>query len=88
MTPHNALLYIGLAAGIIPVICFSGYLAKAVSGALHIMRRVRAGEATLVPPLVAFALIELMNLDFAFMSAWAVVVFALAAVKRPTLPET
>lgn len=86
ITPHNALLYIGLAAGIIPVICFLGYLARAVSGALHIMRRVPAGEATFIPPLVTFALIELMSLDTAFMSAWVVTVFALASLAtRPRI---
>jgi len=79
ITPHNALLYIGLAAGIIPVICFLGYLARAVTGALHIMQRVYVGEATLLPPLVVFALIEIMVMDAAFMSPWTVVVFALAA---------
>jgi hypothetical protein len=87
ITPHNGLLYIGLAAGIIPVLCFLGYLARVVSGALHIMRKVHAGEATLLPPLVTFALIELMIVDTAFMSAWAVVVFALAAVKPAPLRE-
>ncbi len=79
ITPHNALLYIALAAGIFPVICFLGYLARAVSGAIYIMRRVHVGEATLLPPLVVFALIETMILDAAFMSPWTVVVFALAA---------
>ena len=88
ITPHNGLLYIGLAAGIIPVICFLGYLARAVRGALHILRRVHAGEPTLVPPLVTFALIELMSLDTAFMSAWVVTVFALAVVNRTPLHET
>jgi hypothetical protein len=88
ITPHNGLLYIGLAAGIIPVIFFLGYLGRAVSGALQIMQRVRAGEATLLPPLVTFALIEVMQLDAAFMSVWVVVVLALAAVKRTPLSET
>jgi hypothetical protein len=88
ITPHNGLLYLGLAAGIIPVICFLGYLAGAVSGALRIMRRAHAGEATLLPPLMIFALIELMIVDTAFMSAWVVVVFGLAAVKRTPLRDT
>jgi hypothetical protein len=80
ITPHNGLLYIGLAAGIIPVICFLGYLARAVSGALHTMRTVPAGEVTLLPPLVTFALVQLMIADTAFMFAWIVVVLALATV--------
>lgn len=87
ITPHNGLLYIGLAAGIIPLICFLGYLARAVSGAFRIVWSARAGEATLVPPLVAFALIEVMVLDTAFMSAWVVVALALAVAKRTPLPD-
>lgn len=87
MTPHNGLLYIGLAAGIIPLICFLGYLARAVSGSFRILRSVPAGEATLVAPLVTFALIEVMVLDTAFMSAWVVVALALAIAKRTPLPE-
>jgi O-antigen ligase len=84
ITPHNALLYIGLAAGIIPVICFLGYLGRTVTGALHIMRRGHVGETTLLPPLVAFALFEIMIGDTYFMFPWEVVVFALAACARPT----
>jgi len=77
--PHNGLLHITLGAGIIPLICFLGYLARVAIGSLRIMERVQAGEAALVPPLVAFALFEIMILDYTFMSPWTVVIFALAA---------
>jgi O-antigen ligase len=86
ITPHNVLLYIGLAAGIIPLICFLGYFARVLSGVLHTMRRVQVGEAAILPSLVTFAFVEIMTLDTAFMSAWVVVVFGLAA-KRPTVDE-
>lgn len=82
ITPHNALLYIGLASGIIPVICFLGYLAQALIGTLRIMRRTHIGETALLPPLVTFAFLEIMQLDTAFMHSWVVVVFALATIKR------
>ena len=77
--PHNAFLRITLEAGIVPLICFLGYLARVVIGALRIMQRVPVGEAALLPPLVAFALFEMMVLDMVFMSPWTVVVFSLAA---------
>jgi hypothetical protein len=79
ITPHNGLLYIGLGAGILPLMCFLGYLARVGSGTFRILRRVHAGEGALLPPLVTFALIEVMSLDLVFMSAWVVVVFGLAA---------
>lgn len=88
MTPHNGLLYLWLGAGIIPLICFLGYLARAVRGSLQMMRRIRTEEAAIVPALVTFALIEIIILDTVFMSAWVVVAFALATAKRASLPET
>jgi hypothetical protein len=87
ITPHNALLYIGLGGGIIPLMCFLGYLARVGTGALQILRKVHIGDAAILPPLVTFALIEAMSLDLAFMSSWAVVVFGSAASKRPTVRE-
>jgi O-antigen ligase len=77
--PHNGLLHIALAAGIVPGICFLGYLARAIVGALRIMRSEYVGEAVLLPPLVVFALLEIMILDYSFMSPWVVVVCGLAA---------
>ena len=79
MIPHNALLHIALAAGIIPVICFLVYLGKVGIGALNIMRTYDSGEFAILPPVVMFALFETMMLDFAFVSPWTVVVFGLAA---------
>ncbi|MEO6112311.1 MAG: O-antigen ligase family protein, partial [Nitrospiraceae bacterium] len=79
VNPHNGLLHIALGAGIVPLICFLGYLAQAAIGALRIMRRGYVGEAALLPPLVVFALVEIMILDFSFMSPWVVVVLGLAA---------
>ncbi|MBS0153959.1 MAG: O-antigen ligase family protein [Nitrospira sp.] len=80
--PHNGLLHIALGAGILPMICFLGYLARGVIGTLQIMQRFHRGEAALLPPLVVFTLFEIMVLDYTFMSPWTVVVFALAVVKR------
>ncbi len=79
MNPHNGLLYIALGAGILPLVCFIGYLAQAGIGALRIMWIVNEGESALLPPLVVFALIEIMVLDHAFLSPWAVVILGMAA---------
>ena len=79
VNPHNGLLHIALGAGIVPLICFLGYLAQAAIGALRIMRRGYVGEAALLPPLVVFALVEIMILDYSFMSQWVVIVLGLAS---------
>ena len=84
ITPHNGLLYIGLGGGIIPLMCFLGYLARVGIGAFYIFRRVHVGDVAFLPPLVTFGLIEVMTLDLAFMSAWIVVVFGLAAATDTT----
>ncbi|UVT16970.1 MAG: O-antigen ligase family protein [Nitrospira sp.] len=79
MNPHNGLLHIALGAGILPLMCFSGYLAKVGIETLRIMWRVNEGEAALLPPLVVFAFLEVMMLDYAFLSPWIVVIFGMAA---------
>lgn len=79
VNPHNGPLHIALGAGIFPLICFLGYLARAGIGTLRIMRGFYTQEAALLPPLVVFALIEIMVLDATFMSPWTVVVLGLAA---------
>lgn len=77
--PHNSFLYIVLAAGILPLICFLRYLVRVGIGALRIMRRVHVGEAAILPPLIAFALFQMMLGHYTFMSPWTVVVCGLAA---------
>jgi hypothetical protein len=87
MTPHNGLLYIGLGAGILPLIFFLGYLGRVGIAAFQLLRKVHIGDAALLPPLVTFAFIEVMSLDLSFMTSWAVVVFGLTLVNRPLIPE-
>ncbi|MBS0166149.1 MAG: O-antigen ligase family protein [Nitrospira sp.] len=79
MNPHNPVLHIALGAGLIPVICFLGYLVRVGFGVRGMMQRVQVGEASLLLPLVAFGMFELMMLDMAFMSPWVVVIFGLVA---------
>lgn len=79
MNPHNPVLHIALGAGLIPVICFLGYLVRVGFGVRGMMQRVQVGEASLLLPLVAFGMFELMMLDMAFMTPWVVVIFGLVA---------
>ena len=79
VNPHNGPLHITLGAGIVPLIFFFGYLGRASMGALRIMQESRPGQSILIPPLVVFALMEIMVLDAAFMSPWTVVTLGLAA---------
>lgn len=84
-TPHNGLLHIALAAGIGPLICYLMYLARVGSGALRMLWKPNYAEDLLLPPLVVFGGFQVLVSDYAFMSAWGVVVFALATgatVKR------
>lgn len=80
-TPHNALLYIGLGGGLIPLLCFLGYLARVGINTMHIMKGYPVGEATIIPALVAFAFIQIMLADNFFMFAWVVVVFTSAIMQ-------
>lgn len=85
--PHNGLLHIALAAGILPLICYLVYLARVGAGTLRMIRRPKADQDVLLPPLVAFALLQIMVGDYNFMSAWVVVVFALATVRQSPKPQ-
>lgn len=78
MNPHNPVLHIALGAGLFPAICFLTYVARVAFGARNMMQRVPVGEAALLLPMVAFGLLEIMTLDYAFMMPWVVVVFGLA----------
>lgn len=79
MNPHNPILHLALGGGIIPVVCFLGYLAQVTIGTLRIMQNVRTGTTALLPPLVTFGLFDAMTLDLAFTIPLMVVVFNLAA---------
>lgn len=87
--PHNGLLFFALSAGIVPMLCFLAYLFRVGNGMLHIMKFPHREEDMLLPPLVTFALVEIMFADFSFMMQWVVVVFALVAAKHSSIePRT
>jgi hypothetical protein len=76
-TPHNGVLFLALASGVIPAAFFLAYLFRAASGAFHSDHQ-QFPAAKFLLPLVTFALLEIMILDTAFMSPWSVVVLSLA----------
>jgi hypothetical protein len=75
--PHNGILYIALASGVIPAAFFLAYLFRAGMGAFR-RDAERFPDARFLQPLVAFAFLTVMTGDAAFMIAWPVVVLALA----------
>lgn len=79
--PHNSFLYLASAAGIFPLISYLQYLTRVAIGSLHIIRRMPVGEDAFLPPLVAFALFEMVVDHYAFMSPWTVVVCCLTVVR-------
>ncbi len=79
--PHNTLLLIGLSSGVIPLILFIRYLVKVARGAFQ-SRRERSGYAPFLLPMFVFAMLEIMSLDWAFMSPWVMVVFATILSER------
>jgi len=83
INPHNGLLHIALGAGIFPMLCFVRYMAQAIIGAFCIVLKEHSvGESALLPPLVMFSLVEIMILDFSFMSPWVAVAFSLASTQQ------
>lgn len=79
--PHNGPLHIALGTGVVPLICFLGYLFRAGRGAFHIFKNEQIGELTILPPLFVYAVVEIMVLDATFMSPWTVVILGLAAAQ-------
>lgn len=80
--PHNGLFQIALGAGVVPLICFLAYLARAATGTYRIIQMGGVGDYMMVPPLVTFAVLELMVSDRVFMSPWVVVALALTESRR------
>jgi len=74
ISPHNVLLFIGLASGIIPLIFYMAYWLKAASGIIR-LDRLKTASAPYYPPMLIFAFVAVM-LGENSLATW--VVFALA----------
>lgn len=74
-TPHNGILHLAIAAGIFPAILFVAYWWQAALGVLRTLRQ-RLPDAPYLLPLLVFAFLEMMIIDYAFMSEWHMVVLS------------
>lgn len=87
-TPHNVLLYIGIQSGIVPLLFFVGYMARAGISAFR-GRDEQTPDAPFRLPLYLFAFLEMMLQSFVFFSPWPMVtlVVALAAGQTPRVRQ-
>jgi hypothetical protein len=83
ITPHNSVLYIGLASGIVPLAFFVTYCMNAVVGAYRLSRR-GLQDVPFQLPLVIYALIVAMLGATDFMYQWAVISLCNAIPRPPT----
>ncbi len=81
VTPHNGLLSVALAAGIIPSAFFVAYWIKALRGAYTLSRR-QVQDAPFQLPLVIYTFIVALFGAAVFMTPWAVVTLC-NALPRP-----
>ena len=90
MTPHNTFLFIGTAAGIIPVIFYAAYWIQAILAAIT-QQAGRPDTAAFYLPLVAFAFVICMFSNLTFLGPWVVVATAAAVTShlqnRPVPPR-
>ncbi len=77
VTPHNGIFHLAIAGGVIPALLFVAYWWRAALGVLraHINR---LPDAPFLLPLLVFAFLEMMIIDYAFMSDWHMVVLGAA----------
>ncbi len=73
ITPHNGILHLALAGGIVPALLFVAYWLRAALGTLKAQTH-QLPDAPYLLPLWVFAFLEMMIIDYAFMSDWHVVV--------------
>ncbi len=76
-SPHNSLLFIAVSSGVVPLVCFVGYLVRASREAFYANGK-QVSDAPFKFPLMIFALLTMMLSSNAFMSSWHVVVLSLA----------
>jgi O-antigen ligase len=73
--PHNGVIYVALASGIVPLFLFLAFWKRALAAAIRVYKAGISGDP-FVLPLMIFALLEMMLLDTAFMSPWHLVAVA------------
>lgn len=82
--PHNGILYVALASGIIPLAFFLAYLLRASWMTFRADAK-WFPEGRFLPPLLALTFAEIMVADESFMSPWIIVVLTYAVSRdRPS----
>jgi O-antigen ligase len=80
--PHNSFIYLGLAAGVVPLAFFIAWWIRAARNAVQYDQR--APDDPFRLPLLVFALVESMLGDLGFMVPWGLLTFTvLTAPNRP-----
>jgi hypothetical protein len=85
ITPHNGFLYIGLTAGVLPLILFTAYWVNAFRGAFKLSKGAMQ-DAPFQLPLIIYIFIISSFSATGFMYPWAIVVLC-NAIPRPRIPN-
>lgn len=85
VTPHNALIFLALSSGVIPLILFIGYIVRTGRAAFRSTAEA-VPESAFFLPMFVFALMEMMILDTAFMSPWFMVVVSMILSEKALPP--
>ena len=89
ITPHNGFLFIALASGLLPALCFVAYWWQAIRGVLTAPSTVST-ETPSLPVFVVYAFIIALMLNTPFTFSWTIVTLALATTagaQARTLPQ-
>ncbi len=78
VTPHNGIFHLAIAGGVVPAILFLAYWWRAAIGVVR-ARLNHLPDAPFLLPLLVFAFLEMMIIDYAFMSDWHMVVLGAAS---------
>jgi O-antigen ligase len=81
ITPHNTLIYLGLASGVLPLVFFLCYLLLAAQSALRSSTQPSL-EAPFRVPLLSYAFAISMIGQAGFLSPWCIVTFISAVTSR------
>jgi O-antigen ligase len=77
ITPHNGFIWVALASGVVPLLFFLGYWVRAVWGVFG-TNVVQRPDAPFRIPLLIYAFLIVMELNFAFMAPWVIVILSVS----------
>jgi O-antigen ligase len=85
MTPHNGILFLGLASGILPTIFFVIMWWLAISRSYR--DKLSATEDIDTLPLVTFAFLEMMQSNLYFMAVWSMAALFVCFREKPSVEQ-